>query len=96
MFGNRVTLRAGDNLPELLDIDAQNEAMMTTKLERPLKREIEINGKPYVVTLTVEGLKVTEKGHRKGPELKWQSLVNGDSALAAGLNASLANTESTN
>jgi len=62
---------------------------MTTKLEKPLKREILIDDKPYVVTLTPEGLKLTEKGHRKGQELAWRALVSGDAALATALNASL-------
>ncbi len=62
---------------------------MTTKLEKALKREIAIQGKPYVVTLTPEGIKVTEKGRRKGQELAWKDLVSGDAALAVALNASL-------
>jgi hypothetical protein len=62
---------------------------MTTKLEGELKREIEIRGKPYTVTLSPTGLKVTQKGHRKGQELRWQDLVDGQAALAVALNASL-------
>ena len=60
-----------------------------TKLEGTLKREIEIDGKPWVLTLSPEGLKLTEKGHRKGQELKWKDLVTGEAALATALNASL-------
>ena len=62
---------------------------MATKLEKPLKREIEIDGKPYIVTLTPNGLKLVPKGKRKGQELTWQALVSGDAALAVALNASL-------
>ena len=62
---------------------------MATKLERPLKREITVEGKPYIVTLTPEGLKLVPKGKRKGQELAWNALVSGDAALAAALNASL-------
>lgn len=62
---------------------------MTTKLEKTLKRAIEIQGKPYVVTMTPLGIKITEKGRRKGQELAWTDLVNGDAALAVALNASL-------
>ena len=36
------------------------------------------------------GLKLVVKGKRNGLELTWQSLVSGEAALAAGLNASLA------
>jgi hypothetical protein len=67
---------------------------MTTKLEKPLKREIEIARKPYVVTISGEGLKITEKGKRKGLELAWQDLVSGQAALAVALNASLDRTRS--
>jgi len=64
---------------------------MTTKLASPLKREIIIRGAPYVVTITPDGLKLVPKGRRKGYELEWQALVSGEAALAAALNASLAN-----
>jgi hypothetical protein len=60
-----------------------------TKLEKPLKREIDIKGKPYIVTITPEGLKLTEKGKRKGQELVWADLASGDTALAVALNASV-------
>jgi hypothetical protein len=64
---------------------------VTTKLEKALKRQIDIKGKPYVVTITPEGLKLTEKGKRKGQELNWSDLVSGQTALAVALNASLEN-----
>jgi hypothetical protein len=67
---------------------------MTTKLEKPLKREIAIDGEPYVVTIDPQGLKVTQKGKRKGQELAWKDLVNGEAALAVALNASLSQTRS--
>jgi hypothetical protein len=67
---------------------------MTTKLEKPLKREIAIDGEPYVVTIDPQGLKLTQKGKRKGQELAWKDLVNGEAALAVALNASLAQTRS--
>lgn len=62
---------------------------MVTKLEKPLKREIAIGDKAYVLTLTAEGLKITLKGHRKGQELAWRDLVSGETALATALNASV-------
>lgn len=62
---------------------------MATKLDRTLKREIRINGTAYMVAIDPEGLKLTEKGRRKGVELKWQDLVSGDAALATALNASV-------
>jgi hypothetical protein len=62
---------------------------MVTKLEKPLKRELDVGGEPYVVTISAEGLKIVPKGKRKGLELAWKDLVSGDAALAAALNASL-------
>jgi hypothetical protein len=65
---------------------------MVTKLEKPLKREILIEDKAYVLTISPEGLKLTLKGHRKGQELAWRDLVTGQTALATALNASLEET----
>ena len=67
---------------------------MTTKLDKTLKREIEIGGEPYIVTLTPEGLKLTAKGKRKGHELAWKDLVSGQAAMAVALNASLEEAQS--
>ena len=61
---------------------------MATKLDKPLKREIEVAGKPYMLTIAPEGLKLVPKGKRKGQELSWDALVSGEAALAAALNAS--------
>ena len=63
--------------------------LVTAKLTAPLKREIEIAGKPYTLTLAPEGFKLVPKGRRKGHELTWESIVNGEAALAAALNASV-------
>ena len=63
---------------------------MTTKLTAPLKRELEIGGEPYTLTIAPEGLRLVRKGHRKGYSLKWRVLVDGEAALAAALNASVA------
>ncbi|HET7669302.1 MAG TPA: hypothetical protein VFK84_02750 [Burkholderiales bacterium] len=62
---------------------------MATKLEKPLRREVDIDGQPYMVTLSPEGLKLVPKGKRKGLELGWKALVSGEAALATALNASL-------
>jgi hypothetical protein len=66
---------------------------MTTKLEKPLKREITINEQAYVITITPEGLKLTVKGHRKGQELLWKDLVGPDAAVEAAPDASPGNTQ---
>ncbi|HSE13880.1 MAG TPA: hypothetical protein VLB69_14700 [Rudaea sp.] len=59
-----------------------------TKLDKPLRRELTIGEKSYTLTIAPEGLKLTEKGHRKGTELKWTDLVGGEAGLAAALQAS--------
>src|SRR3954468_25077829 len=63
---------------------------MATKLEKTLRREVSIGGKPFVVSLSPEGLKLVGKGRRKGLELSWNDLASGDAALATALNASVA------
>src|SRR6267142_5830267 len=60
-----------------------------TPLDKPLKRTLKINGRDYVITLTPGALKITQKGHRLGVELKWPDLVSGESALAVALQASI-------
>jgi hypothetical protein len=62
---------------------------MATALNKELKREVLIKDKPFTLTLGPTGLKLTEKGHRRGIELKWEDVVGGDAALAAALNASV-------
>jgi len=63
---------------------------VATKLEKKLRREVSIGGKPFVVSLSPEGLKLVGKGRRKGLELSWDDLASGDAALATALNASVA------
>lgn len=60
-----------------------------TPLDRPLRRELEVDGRAYTLTIDPEGLKLVEKGRRKGITLSWRDLLNGDAALAAALQASL-------
>jgi hypothetical protein len=38
---------------------------MTTKLEGPLKREINVGGNPYILTIDPVGLKLVPKRKRK-------------------------------
>jgi hypothetical protein len=62
---------------------------MTTKLIAPFKRELELNGAKYTLTISPEGFKLVPKGKRKGVELAWAQVANGEAALAQALNASL-------
>jgi hypothetical protein len=62
---------------------------MATKLEKAVKREVAIEGQPYMVTISPEGVKIVPKGKRNGIELAWKALISGDAALSAALNASV-------
>jgi len=62
---------------------------MATKLDKPLKREVDVEGTAYMLTISPEGLKLVLKGKRNGHELAWSDLVSGQAALAAALQASL-------
>jgi hypothetical protein len=48
---------------------------MTTKLDRPLKREILVDDKPYTLTIDGNGLKLVEKGRRNGHEVSWKQIL---------------------
>jgi hypothetical protein len=61
---------------------------MATKLNKSLKREIEVNGAPYMLTITPEGLKIVPKGKRNGHELTWKQVLGGQEAPAAAANFS--------
>ena len=62
---------------------------MATKLDKPLKREVDVEGTAYMLTISPEGLKLVLKGKRNGHELAWTDLVSGQAALTTALNASL-------
>jgi len=62
---------------------------VTTALDKPLRRELQVGDTTYTLTITPDGLKLVEKGKRKGIELAWTALVSGDAALAAALQASV-------
>lgn len=63
---------------------------MTTKLDKPIRREITIDDRAYTLTIDPDGFRLVEKGHRKGRELHWKDVINGDAAIAAALQGSLA------
>ena len=44
---------------------------------------------PIDLTIDPEGLRLVQKGKRKGIELTWEAMVGGDAALAVELRASL-------
>lgn len=62
---------------------------MATKLDKPIKRELDLDGQLYTVTISPEGIKVVEKGKRKGQEVSWRAVIGGDTSLADDLRASV-------
>jgi hypothetical protein len=62
---------------------------MATKLDKPIRRELDLDGVLYTVVISPDGIKVTQKGRRRGQELSWQSIVSGDAALAENLRISV-------
>jgi hypothetical protein len=59
-----------------------------TPLDKPLKRELTVDGQDYTLTIHPTGLKLVEKGKRRGLELLWKDILCGDAGLAAALQAS--------
>ena len=62
---------------------------MATKLEKAIKRELEHDGVLYTVTISPDGVRVVEKGKRKGRELSWASIISGDAELTEALKLSI-------
>jgi hypothetical protein len=48
---------------------------MPLKLGRALKREVEIHGVPYTVTVSPLGVRLVRKGFRKGVAVSWRRLL---------------------
>lgn len=69
---------------------------MTAKLDKTIKRELELDGKLYTIAIAPEGIKVTEKGRRNGQELSWRSLISGDATLNENLKISVDATNPSN
>ncbi len=62
---------------------------MATKLDKSIKRELELDGKLYTVTIAPDGVKVVEKGKRNGQQMSWRDIVSGDARLTRDLESSL-------
>jgi hypothetical protein len=62
---------------------------MAPRLNEPIKREVELDGQLYTVTIGPEGVHIAPKGKRKGHELSWRSLASGEAALTGDLVRSL-------
>ena len=73
-------------MPAWLQLD---EKAMATRLDKTIKRELELGGKLYTVSVGPEGLRIVPKGGRKGSEISWQSLLSGEAELRRDLRMSL-------
>ena len=50
------------------------DEIMATKLERTIRREITIDGEPYTVAVSPDGLRLTKKRFRSGVEMSWKTI----------------------
>ena len=62
---------------------------MPPRLNEPIKREVELDGQLYTVTIGPNGVHIAPKGKRKGHELSWKDLASGDAELNRDLVRSL-------
>lgn len=62
---------------------------MTVVLDKPIRRQVDIDGKPYTLTLGPESVMIVRKGARKGPSVTWASLVDGTTQLQHALAQSI-------
>ena len=62
---------------------------MAAKLDKAIKRELELDGETYTVTISPEGIRIVPKGRRKGHEITWQTIISGDADLTQQLKISL-------
>ena len=53
---------------------------MTTKLTEPLRREIDIEGQPYTILISPDGVRLTRKRFREGAFVSWKALRDGEIA----------------
>ena len=47
---------------------------MATKLDKTIRREIEIDGEPFTISISPEGFRLTKKRFRSGVALSWKML----------------------
>ena len=58
---------------------------MATRLDKTIRREIEIDGEPFTIAISPDGFRLTKKRFRSGVALSWKMLWarHGDDADAA-------------
>lgn len=47
---------------------------MSTKLQKTIRREIEIDGEPFTIAISPDGFRLTKKRFRSGVALSWKML----------------------
>ena len=47
---------------------------MATKLDKTIRREIEIDGEPFTVAISPDGFRLTKKRFRSGVALSWKTV----------------------
>jgi hypothetical protein len=68
---------------------------MTPRIDKPLRRDVLLEGQPYTVTITPDGIRIVPKGKRSGAhEITWLELVSGEAELHGDLVRSLAHHKS--
>jgi len=60
---------------------------MATKLDKTIKRELDLDGKTYTIAIGPDGLKITEKGRRLGQEMSWRQLIGSGGGAGASSSA---------
>jgi hypothetical protein len=66
-------------------------ARMTPRIDKAFRREVLLDGRPYTVTITPDGVRIVPKGKRSGAhEMTWLELVSGEAELHRDLVRSLA------
>jgi hypothetical protein len=48
---------------------------MSTRLEKPIRREIEIDGERFTLIVAPDGLRLTKKRFRSGLAVSWKALL---------------------
>jgi hypothetical protein len=48
---------------------------VATKIAKPIRREITVDGESYIVTLSPDGLRIARKRHRSGIALSWKAVI---------------------
>ena len=62
---------------------------MATRLDKTIKRELDLGGKLFMVSIDPAGVKIVPKGRRKGHEFSWEALLSGEVELRRDLSMSL-------